>query len=118
MNDKSKTDKSEAIAELNDYLRCEVENYGHLGLHVSTIGIRKLDILDQFYIGHLVTNFDDFTPENDPYGERDFGSFDYQGQRILWKIDYYDRELVFGSEDPSDWQQTKRVLTTMLAQEY
>ncbi len=62
--------------------------------------------------------FDAFTPDNDPHGERDFGSFEHEGERIFWKIDYYDRSLQFGSEDPSDPRQTRRVLTIMLASEY
>jgi hypothetical protein len=112
------TDTSKKIAELNDYLRCEPENYGHLGLHVSTIGIRSLDIVEQLFIGHLVGNFDDFTPDNDPHGEHDFGAFEFNGHKIIWKIDYYDPTLQFGSEDPSSRELTKRVLTTMLASEY
>ena len=26
-----------------------------------------------------------FMPDNDPYGERDFGAFDLAGQRLFWK---------------------------------
>ena len=26
-----------------------------------------------------------FTPDNDPYGEHDFGSFEYAGKKIFWK---------------------------------
>ena len=37
----------------------------------------------------LVRAFDDFSEDNDPYGEHDFGAFEYQGQTINWKIDYY-----------------------------
>ena len=62
--------------------------------------------------------FDSFTEDNDPHGERDFGAFEHEGQRIFWKIDYYDRALTYGSENPADPQQTVRVLTIMLASEY
>lgn len=51
------------------------------------------------------------------YGERDFGAFDHAGERIFWKIDYYDRTLRHGSEDPSDPTQTVRLLTIMFASE-
>ena len=65
-----------------------------------------------------VAQFDAFTEENDPYGERDFGSIELEGERYLWKIDYYDRSLRFGAEDPSDTTETVRVLTLMHASEY
>ena len=65
-----------------------------------------------------VAQFDAFTEDNDPYGERDFGSIDLEGERYFWKIDYYDRSLRFGAEDPSDTTETVRVLTLMHASEY
>jgi hypothetical protein len=37
---------------------------------------------------------------------------------IVWKIEYYDRELKSGSPDPADESVTTRVLTVMLAEEY
>lgn len=65
-----------------------------------------------------VRGFDAFTDDNDPYGEHDFGSFEYAGRTIFWKIDCYDRDLNYGSPDPSDETVTARVLTVMLAEEY
>lgn len=56
--------------------------------------------------------------DNDPYGERDFGSIELEGERYFWKIDYYDRTLRFGAEDPADTSETMRVLTLMHASEY
>jgi hypothetical protein len=65
-----------------------------------------------------VTKFSEFTADNDPYDEHDFGSFDLLGRKFFWKIDYYDKDLQYGSEDPSDPERTTRVLTLMLAGEY
>lgn len=56
--------------------------------------------------------------DDDPHGERDFGVFEHQGQKLFWKIDYYDPTLSFGSEDPTDLFKTHRVLTILLASEY
>ena len=65
-----------------------------------------------------VMSFEDFTPDNDPHGEHDFGAFEHAGKRIFWKIDYYDAACENGSEDPADASKTTRVLTIMLADEY
>ena len=66
----------------------------------------------------LVRSYDDFTPDNDPYGEHDFGKVLYEGETLFWKIDYYDADLKYGSNNPADPSQTIRVLTMMLAEEY
>ncbi len=47
-----------------------------------------------------VHDFIAFTPDNDPHGEHDFGSFEFAGKTIFWKIDCYDRDLNYGSPDP------------------
>ena len=65
-----------------------------------------------------VRTYDDFAPANDPYGERNFGAFEHNGNRIIWKVDAYDRDLRYGSPDPADPHVTGRVLTIMLAGEY
>ena len=62
--------------------------------------------------------YDDFCQANDPYGEHDFGSFEADGQRIFFKIDYLDKALAYHSPDPSDPSVTERVITIMLAEEY
>lgn len=46
--------------------------------------------------------------------ERDRGSFDYRGTTVYFRIDYYDAAMEYGSEDPADASQTRRVLTIML----
>jgi hypothetical protein len=104
-----------SIAELNDMAR---KAMGVAGKVFQTEGIGALPAADQSAIREKVEKFADFTPDNDPDGEHDFGAFDHYGQRILWKIDYYDRDCEFGSPDPSDPGVTTRVLTIMFASEY
>ena len=88
------------------------------GQFFLTPGVAALPPDDQARILDRVRTFDDFTGDNDPWGEHDFGSFKLRGRTINWKIDYYDLFLKYGSEDPSDPVCTRRVLTIMLAEEY
>jgi hypothetical protein len=103
------------IAALNDLARTAM---GVTSRIVQTTGITALPLPVQSRIRERVETFDAFTPENDPYGERDCGLFEEQGHRVLWKIDYYDRSLMSHSADAADPQQTTRVLTIMLASEH
>ena len=122
--------RSERIARLNDRAR---QAMGLACVAVATEGFRALPEADQSRVRELVETFDAFTPDNDPYGERDFGaiyrgsdgrwttSYPAQGravEKVFWKIDAYDRALQFGSEDPANPAVTRRVLTIMLASEY
>ncbi|WP_108813248.1 DUF3768 domain-containing protein [Loktanella sp. Alg231-35] len=65
-----------------------------------------------------VRAFEDFSEDNDPWGEHDFGAVDIEGQKVFWKLDYYDLTLKQGSENPANDALTHRVLTIMLACEY
>ncbi|MDQ2091161.1 DUF3768 domain-containing protein [Marimonas arenosa] len=65
-----------------------------------------------------VQQYDDFSPDNDPYEEHDFGAFHYADHQVFWKFDYYDLDLTMHSPGASDPTVTARVLTVMLAEEY
>jgi len=80
-----------------------------------TTGIATLDPTEQAEIMRRVFAFDAFTPDNDPYGEHDFGSFEYTGKSIMWKIDLYEEPDV---KDPNGEPVVNRVLTIMRADEY
>lgn len=112
MNDSHRTRR---IAALND--RCRTAP-GIAGRWIQTSGVSALPEADQSAIREQVEQFRDFTPDNDPHGEHDFGAFTHNGHRIFWKIDYYAPDMQHRSEDPADPQQTVRVLTLMLASEY
>lgn len=107
------------IRELNDAFR--KGQRPDLGRVVITTGVRELVAawpLGELGVYEAVQSFDEFTEDNDPNGEHDFGAFDLAGQRFFWKIDYYDESMEYGSEDPADPAKTTRVLTIMLAEEY
>ena len=103
-----------AIQKLNDTFRKTFIG----GRVMLTAGINALPADDVAQILSCVRNFNDFTTANDPYNEHDMAGFDYKEQRIFWKIDYYDRNLQYLSEDPANPAVTNRVLTIMLADEY
>lgn len=65
-----------------------------------------------------ITAFDAFSVDNDPWQEHDFGKIIHDGETVLFKIDYYDRAMKYGSPDPSDPKVTTRVMTVMTAEEY
>ena len=102
------------IKTLNDNFRKTFTG----GQVLLTAGIDSLPTDDVANIMLLVQNFTDFTPDNDPYGEHDFGSFDYKGNKIFWKIDYYDLNHKYMSENPANPNITNRVLTIMTVYEY
>ena len=117
------TDSTTArIRELNDAFRADtgLPLGPHLmnGQLVITRGVaaRGNDFINRAM--RIVREFRDFTPENDPYGEHDFGTFDLDGERLNWKIDSYDTSYEYGSPDPADPNVTRRVLTILLAEEY
>ncbi len=107
-------EKTIRIRTLNDTFRTTF-----VGGHVTmTHGIQVLGTAAVQDIICAVRSYTDFTPDNDPYGEHDFGAFTYNGTKLFWKIDYYDPTLTYGSTDPSNPEQTRRVLTVMLVEEY
>ena len=103
-----------AIRQLNDELRRSLDG----GMLVMTAGVIGLGQAQQRKILQAIARFDSFDEGNDPYGEHDFGALDVEGERVLFKIDYFDRSLSAHSPDPSDPSVTTRALTIMLAEEY
>jgi Protein of unknown function (DUF3768) len=119
------------IARLNDLARSAM---GVACTAVATVGFRSLSASDQSCVRELIETYDAFDEDNDPHGERDFGCVyqlgdrrwttecprlpDDERERVFWKLDCYDRDLQFGSEDAANPAVTRRVLTIMLADEY
>lgn len=103
------------IRALNDAFRTEGLSTGRW---VITQGVAALGVEFVASAVRRVRRFDGFDPADDPWGEHDFGAFDLAGERLFWKIDYYDPSLGRGSDDPADPAVTERVLTVMLAREY
>ena len=106
--------KSAAVRTLNDAFRQSLVGRSV----VLTSGVSDLSAKSLEQALNEVKAFDRFAKDNDPYGEHDFSAFDVAGQKLFFKIDYYDPGMEAGSDDPTDPLKTTRVLTLMLAEEY
>src|SRR5436305_3222211 len=102
------------IALLNDNFRTTFVG----GRVLLTAGVSELPIDTKARVLLAVQTFSDFDKANDPYNEHDFGSFETDNQQFFWKMDYFDLDCEFGSEDPTNPEVTTRVLTIMLTEEY
>ena len=112
------SERTARIRNLNDAFRRAVGT-GEPGRYLVTRALAVRPDAQLFKLWEQVREFDDFTPGNDPYGEHDFGAF-VAGDlgQLFWKIDYYDKSMAQGSEDPANPDITTRVLTLMTAFEY
>lgn len=107
-------ESTDKIRRLNDLFRRGMAN----GKVVMTAAVAEYEPEDHLAIVRIVRAFSSFEEANDPYGEHDFGAFDFKGTKFFWKIDYYDAACEFGSEDAADASKTTRILTIMLASDY
>lgn len=96
------------------------------GKAVMTPGVARLGSAVCAWIYKQIAEFDDFTEDNDPYGDHDFGSVTVsvsnlmtdadETHKVFWKIDYYeDADMEYGAEDKLN---AYRVLVIMLSEEY
>lgn len=118
-------DRIAVIAALNDHLRTHLTDPGHNRV-MMTAGVQALigdvslfrNFQARAQLLRAIRDHDDFGPDVNPHGERDFGRIEFREEALYWKIDYYDRALTFGSPDPADADVTTRVLTILLTSEY
>jgi Protein of unknown function (DUF3768) len=108
------SDKSRRIRELNDAFRKSFCG----GQVTITAGVHALPADTKARVLEMVRTFDKFDDGNDPHAEHDLCSLEIDGESYFAKMDYYDLEVRYGSEDPSDPTKTTRVLTIMRADEY
>ena len=114
------SDKTATTARQNDAFRAGMVVSGcpFPGTVVVTSGVRDRG-RDFETAAYLAVAFDTaFTEDNDPWGSRDFGTVTVQGEKLYWKIDYFDAAREYGSDDPSDPARTHRVLTILFPSEY
>jgi Protein of unknown function (DUF3768) len=99
------------IALLNDAFRRTFRG----GKVMMTSGVDELPDCVKAEALVQVAKFSEFTANNDPHDEHDFGSFMLVGRKFFWKIDLYEEpDVKSENEEPV----VTRVLTIMLADEY
>lgn len=116
--DRGRDQRTAKVRELNDAFRRKLPRTGK-GYRLNvTAGVASLGAaqLAELLLG--VRSFTEFSPDNDPHGEHDFGAIDQNNVHYFWKIDCYDQWVQFGSPDPTDPSVTTRVLSIMRADEY
>jgi len=106
--------RAEPIALLNDNLR----KNGNGGSVMITQNLQRVTGFDPVVLAKALADYADFDADNDPHGERDFGNMTLWGYDLIWKIDYYDKNHKYGSDDPANAEVTRRVLTVMLASDW
>ena len=110
------TDRTNRIAALNDAFRREPARHGK-AYTTNGVAAHGPEFVARAFAATAA--FAEFTTGNDPHHEHDFGSFEFDDEKLFWKVDYFDKaDPDLGAEDPSDPVNTERVLTIMLASEY
>jgi len=113
--------KTPRIRALNDEFRTNADLIGARLAKGELVVTRGVAAKGNAFIDRAVKavrEFSNFTEDNDPHHEHDFGAFELDGVALNWKLDYYDNALEYGSPDAADPEQTRRVLTVLLADEY
>ena len=107
-------DNVRRIRLLNDNFRSTFVG----GQVVMTAGVDALPIDTKARVLLAVQSFSNFTKDNDPHREHDFGNLKVEGESYFFKVDYYALDMEAGAEEPADPNVTTRVLTIMRADEY
>lgn len=109
-------DKLVRIRQLNDELRKNFLAHNGQVMLTSTVGMLADDVKARLF--EAVKSFEAFDDGNDPHHEHDFGTVEVDGVKYFFKHDYYDIDMRFPSDDPSDPKITKRTMLILRADEY
>lgn len=111
-----------AVAQQNDQFR-KALLHGETALTpkgraVMTRAVAERDEAFQIAAVGAVAQDTTFTEDNDPNGERTFGTVMVRGETLFWKIDLYDTAYEWASPEPANKTVTLRVLTIMFPSDY
>lgn len=112
-------DRTETIARLNDRARFGLDPKARvtftrncLAAFCDPDAIEVVVIQAQLMAAFRNCAFAEDSPE------RDFGTVEFRDRKVWMKIDYFDADLQYGSDDPADPSVTTRVLTILLPEDY
>ncbi|AUR22549.1 DUF3768 domain-containing protein [Phaeobacter inhibens] len=116
-------ERAKMIAEQNDRFRMTWgADFTIAGQIVMTQAVAALSPAWIARMMQAIQHFDEFTEDNDPYGDHCFGAVEItigdETKTIWFKIDLYDWNLEYGAEDPTDLEKTKRVMTVLFPSDY
>ena len=122
-DDEAMQQRNAVIAQQNDrFPQTWGADFTIPGQIVSTQGIAAEPVEWRVALMVAVMRFSAFTADNDPYGDHTFAGVDvtFEGEtkKVFWKIDLYDNDLKYGSEEPENPKVTTRVMTLMFPHEY
>jgi Protein of unknown function (DUF3768) len=103
------------LSETTEQIRAaydKLRTTGEGGSMYQTDGFASLPEADRQLAISKIRLFNDFTPENDPHGEHDFGSVKVNGVRIYFKCETH------GILHMNGKVKKQRMMTVMLADEY
>jgi len=106
----------DTIRSLNDAFRSTFKG-GQIMLTRSIAQMcpnKRRDLLN------AIRKYNDFDRDDEGYefNEHDLAILEFQNVRYMFKIDYYDSTMKYGSENPANTALTTRVMTIMQASEY
>jgi uncharacterized protein YeeX (DUF496 family) len=111
--------RTEQIAELNDRARHGLDNAARVIFTTNLLnelsdGSGRGDVVAQVRIMKAMRECE-FSADSP---ERDMAWFAVRGVRVMMKIDYYDANFEWGSEDPANAAATRRAITLMRPEDY
>jgi hypothetical protein len=114
---------AQIIAEQNDKFRRNifaqtVSDDMPKGEIVMTEGIAAQSPEFKAEVFKRVMEYDKFDEEADLHDWHEMGVIEVAGEKVWFKIDLYDLNMEFGTEDPSNLDKTRRVLTILFPSEY
>ena len=105
------------IQRLNDAMRLGgPKNNGDQIVFAGDLA--QADVELQIMALRRVREFTAFTEDNDPGGEHDMATLAVLGHSVMFKIDYYDLALKYGSGEPWNADKTRRVMSIFFAHDY